>query len=295
MPKKSQQQTIMDFEKIHGKKYDYSLVKYESATTKVNIICKTHGLFSITPNSHKNGSGCYKCGRMKVQTSRRLTTEEFISKANQIHGDKYDYSKTNYSNYYGSIIIVCKKHGEFKQQARKHLAGQTCKKCVSESNRFNFVEYVTKNHPQYDYSKVVYKGMYEKVTITCRTHGDFEIKPVNFHHKKRGCKLCLDKNKSRQEEVWLDQIGISSENRNVYISFGKKTYCVDGIDRKKNTIYEYYGDFFHGNPNIYNKDDINPLLKEKYGDLYNKTLEKEEIIKSHGYRLVTMWEKDFVK
>ena len=73
MAKKSQEQTIMDFEKKHGKRYDYSLVQYENAVTKVNIICKIHGLFSITPNSHKNGSGCSKCGRLVVDVSRKST------------------------------------------------------------------------------------------------------------------------------------------------------------------------------------------------------------------------------
>lgn len=295
MGKKSQEQTIMDFEKKHGKRYDYSLVQYENAVTKVNIICRIHGLFSITPNSHKNGSGCSKCGRLVVDSSRKSTTEQFISRAKKIHNDKYDYSLTNYTNFHGKVIIICKKHGEFKQQARKHLQGQSCKKCVSESNRLDFIKLASEKFPDYDYSKVVYNGMYENITIICKTHGEFQTKPSIFYHKSRGCKLCIDKNKSRQEELWLNTLDIPKENRNVYISFGTKTYCVDAIDRENKIIYEYYGDFFHGNPNIYNKDDINPLLNEKYGDLYHKTMVKEEIIKNHGYRLITIWENDFVK
>ena len=60
-------------------------------------------------------------------------------------------------------------------------------------------------------------------------------------------------------------------------------------------IYEFYGDFFHGNPDVHNKDDINPLLKETYGSLYNKTINKEKIILNSGYKLKTIWESEYKK
>lgn len=39
-------------------------------------------------------------------------------------------------------------------------------------------------------------------------------------------------------------------------------------------------DFFHGNPNIYNNEDINELTKKSFGELYDKTIERECIKKS---------------
>ena len=71
---------IDKFIKKHGDRYIYDLVDYKNAITKVSIICKKHGLFKITPNSHLNGSGCYECGREKVNLSRLISNEDFINK-----------------------------------------------------------------------------------------------------------------------------------------------------------------------------------------------------------------------
>lgn len=39
--------------------------------------------------------------------SQKLTTEEFIKKAREVHGDKYDYSKVEYVNNSTPVVIVC--------------------------------------------------------------------------------------------------------------------------------------------------------------------------------------------
>lgn len=60
----------------------------------------------------------------------KLTTEEFIQKAREVHGDKYDYSKVEYKNSSTKVCIVCTEHGEFYQELHKHLKGQGCRKCT---------------------------------------------------------------------------------------------------------------------------------------------------------------------
>ena len=71
--------------------------------------------------------------------SKKLTTEQFIEKAKLIHGDKYDYSKTNYINYSTKIEIICKKHGSFFQTPNGHLEGKEgcnyCSKKVKKNSR----------------------------------------------------------------------------------------------------------------------------------------------------------------
>jgi hypothetical protein len=61
------------------------------------------------------------------------TTEEFITRAKQIHGEKYNYSKVNYKNIVTPIIIICNKHGEFIQRPDNHLDGCGCPKCKLKS------------------------------------------------------------------------------------------------------------------------------------------------------------------
>lgn len=100
---------------IHGDKYDYSKVNYINYNTKVTIICKEHGEFQQSPSKHLIGQGCPKC------CNRVWTNEEFINEAKQVHGDKYDYSNTNFTLWKNKVTIICPKHGPFKQLPSVHI------------------------------------------------------------------------------------------------------------------------------------------------------------------------------
>ena len=110
----------------HNNKFDYSKVEYVNSTTKVCIICPEHGEFWQTPHDHLSGYGCPRCvGRLK-------TTEDFIREAKEIHGDRYDYSKTEYVKASDKVCIICPEHGEFWQRPAEHLQGHGCP-CCKES------------------------------------------------------------------------------------------------------------------------------------------------------------------
>lgn len=64
----------------------------------------------------------------------KLTTEEFIKKAQAVHGDKYDYSKVEYVNSTTKVCIICPIHGEFWQKPGSHMKGHGCAKCASDVN-----------------------------------------------------------------------------------------------------------------------------------------------------------------
>ncbi len=72
-------------------------------------------------------------------------------------------------------------------------------------------------------------------------------------------------------------------------------FKADGYCKKTNTIFEFHGDFWHGNPNKYNPNEINKVTKCTFGELYKKTLVKEKKIKKLGYNIVKMWESDWIK
>jgi very-short-patch-repair endonuclease len=99
----------------------------------VIIICKKHGEFLQTPYHHFSGQGCNLCGIEKARLKMTSNTDDFIQKAIQIHGNRYDYSKIKYTNCKTNIIIICKKHGEFYQQPSNHLGGQGCPTCVNKT------------------------------------------------------------------------------------------------------------------------------------------------------------------
>ena len=173
--------------KIHGDKYDYSKAEYINRKTRICIICPEHGEFWQRPYGHLYGSGCPKCvGKHKP------TTEEFITKAREVHGDKYDYSKVEYVNSKTPVCIICPEHGEFWQRPNNHLSGSGCDKCggTYKWTREEFIAKAREVHgDKYDYSKVEYVDGTTPVRIICPEHGEFKQKPF-VHLLGCGCSKC---------------------------------------------------------------------------------------------------------
>jgi predicted RNA-binding Zn-ribbon protein involved in translation (DUF1610 family) len=108
----------------HGHKYDYSLVQYKNVTTKVSIICPDHGVFDQTPKDHMHKYGCPSCGGTKP-----VSTYEFIRRAVEVHGHKYDYTLVGVTNMNSNVNITCSIHGIFSQRPADHLVGAGCPVC----------------------------------------------------------------------------------------------------------------------------------------------------------------------
>lgn len=129
----------------------------------------------------------------------KLTTEQFIVKAKQIHGDKYDYSLVEYVSTKTKVKIICPVHGIFEQTPDRHLQKRGCFRCYSSID--TFIKKAAKIHSdRYDYSLVTYINSQTKIKIVCHIHGVFEQEP-NSHLCKRGCPKCkisLGENKVKQ-------------------------------------------------------------------------------------------------
>ena len=141
--------------KIHGDKYDYSKVDLEHRDNKgrICIICPMHGEFWIVPKSHLQGVGCKKCYDDRRGKSQKNTKEEFIKKAREVHGDKYDYSKVNYINAHTRVCINCSKHGEFWQTPNVHLTNHGCPYCKSSRLENEFKVFLDKHKINYYFQK----------------------------------------------------------------------------------------------------------------------------------------------
>jgi hypothetical protein len=113
----------------HGNKYDYSKCEYSNNRGKLIIGCPIHGEFEQLAEHHLNGHGCPKCGQDKTVKHIRKDTNQFIKESVMVHGDKYDYTISDYNGIKESITIICPEHGEFEQQAMIHLMGCGCQKC----------------------------------------------------------------------------------------------------------------------------------------------------------------------
>jgi hypothetical protein len=219
---------------------------------------------------------------------KRLNLEDFILRADSIHDSKYDYSAVEYKNVRTKIKIICHIHGEFLQTPNDHLYNKAgCNICSNlETHSFISRSIIVHNN-KYDYSGTIFG---RRVSIKCPTHGVFLQNP-HVHLRGSGCvKCCIGVSKS--ESAWLDSINIPSEYRQKTLTIQCKKFKVDAYDPTTNTVYEYYGDFWHGNITRYNPNSINRVLKISFRELYNKTMNRSEIIKSAGYNLVEKWETE---
>jgi len=101
------------------------------------------------------------------------------------------------------------------------------------------------------------------------------------------------KSMSFLEEEYLRYEGVYNTPKNRQVRIGK--YRVDGYKITTNTIYEFLGDYWHGNPEVYDFNDINKLSKKTYGELYERTFDRLNDLRDMGYTVIYVWSKDWLE
>ena len=211
---------------IHNNKYTYVESSYTDYRQNTRIICPFHGAFEEIARRHIEGKypkGCPKCPDLypkEVKKKPRMDTSTYVSKAREKHGDKYDYSKTNYTGGADKVIITCPTHGDFEQRANMHLYGNGCLACAREATLFKPGGKLTEEelksalikdsnkHIEIDFS--TYTG-WEKKTLkcVCPEHGEFTASPKNFHKRVHGCIDCTE--------------NLNSHSRSNYVKIAKRS------------------------------------------------------------------------
>lgn len=282
---------------VHKDTFDYSKCNYIRYHVKVEIICKIHGSFFTFPATHTNGTkwgGCALCAK-----NCKYTNEDFIIKSKSIHGEKYDYSLVEYTSNIKYVKIICPIHGIFEQTPSNHYnyGCLACGGCKQKTVEQFIIDANIIHQGKYDYTQSEYLTSHTKIKIICKDHGEFWQTPSNhIHFGGRGCPKC-SKRISKNEVLWLDSLNLPNDksHRNVYIKTTDNKYWVDGFDPITKTVYEFDGDYWHGNLLIYNENDIHPETKLTFKDLWIRTVKKKEDLISDGYEVVSIWETDFLK
>lgn len=291
----------------HSNKYLYEKVFYNGVINNVIIICPIHGEFKQTPKSHLDGAGCRKCSGCEMDT------KYFIEKSFECFPkNTFIYDKTIYIDAKTKIELKCVKCNKyFLQNPQSHLRGNNgCDKCYitnlslsKTKSREKYIKDVTKVHAdKYDYSSLEYNGCSSKVKIICKKHGVFK-QIAGDHLSGSGCPQCSTSSGfSKQQLDYLKMMEFIYNNkiRTIESDEGEKKigrYKVDGYMNYSGErhVFEYHGDFWHGNPKIYDGSEINAVIKKTMGELYNKTKTKEKFMIKKGYKLHVMWENDWNK
>ena len=271
---------IEEFKKIHNDTYDYSLVDFNGVDTKVKIICNKHGIFEQTPYKHKKGQQCKKCAYENNGLKFRTNLNDFISKGNKIHGSKYDYTKAVYKTNKDSLIIICPKHGEFKQTPNSHLK-YGCKECGYDLNRKSTEIFIGEskeiNGDKYNYSKVDYTNSNNSICLICPEHGEFKQTPKNHLSQEQGCPKCVLKISKLERELndFIASLNIKyiESDRSII-----KPYELDIYIPSKKIAIEFDGLYWHSE-----------IYKNK-----NYHLNKTQLCEDLGIQLIHIFEDEWL-
>jgi hypothetical protein len=208
----------------HGDKYKYDKSIYIGAHTKLVVTCpkENHGDWEVTPDAHKRGNGCPKCKAIRFGDTLRGDVLTFIAESKDVHEDRYDYSKVNYTSSHVKVIITCKTHGDFLCSPANHKSGKGCPKCAKNGYK--------RGEPGIFY--ILTCGSLTKIGITNRKVQD-RIRSINKssgkNFKECFCIYLTDGEVPYQMEQILLQ-----ELRNKYKSpsevFDGSTECFQDVD-----------------------------------------------------------------
>lgn len=202
--------TLHDFlnkaDKKHENEFDYTSVEYVNSATKVKIRCKLHGIFEQTPGAHLTGRKCPLCAHEKTGLRCRGNKDDFVSRSNKLHSNKYTYDKVVYVNQQSKVIITCKKHGDFEQKPNHHLSGVGCCSCGKEATAVKLArtteefikQAVTVHGDRYNYSNTIYINSGSKVRMICKDHGEWTA-AAQSHLSGCGCPTCASGGFSTQK------------------------------------------------------------------------------------------------
>ena len=234
---------------------------------------------------------------------RPKTQSEVINEFESYWQGRFDYRRVSYVDADTKVEILCSLHGSFWLYSYQHKKGVGCYSCgrseagakVSlrlRKSKEIFIEQAKQLHGTlYDYQEVEYKQSFIPVSVICRNHGIYQIQPSR-HLEGSGCPSC-SKRSSNIERRWLQSLGLPDDPRYRNVVLLPGTGAVDGFDPITQTVYEFYGDFWHGNPAIYDSTAINPVSGIRYGVLYQKTIDKENRLRAAGFQVISIWESDW--
>ncbi|MRN38598.1 hypothetical protein CRG49_000645 [Neisseria sp. N95_16] len=278
---KTTEQFIAEAREVHGTKYDYSKVVYVNNSQKVEIICPQHGSFMKAPDKHLAGQGCPQCAKLRVADYHRQTPDELLDRCVKVHGDRYDYSRTDFTKGASAKVdIICPTHGVFQQVLTQHYSGQGCPRCahikITNARRSDTSDFIAKSQAlhgkKYDYRLVDYVQNKSPVEIICQYHGSFYQRP-NDHLDGHGCPICAKvlHGKSRSCDEMLDFIQSLRPDLKREVRIGQtddRRWRSDGYIPELKLHIEYNGLRWHSTQ--FNQDKYQHLERLKLAEKYGK-------------------------
>ena len=262
--------------------------EYTNSSTQVDCICKDGHPCNPNPNNINNGHGmCRICSGCDSETAKQNFYDNIKILGGTVIGE--------YTNSSTRVDCICKDGHPCKPAPGDIQQGHgMCRICSGtdlETAKQNFYTNIENLG-----GTVIgeYKGKDTPVNCICKNGHNCKPAPGGIQQGHGMCRRCCNsRGYSKKAISWLNSISNTiqhAENGGEFKipNIGK----VDGIDHETNTVYEYYGCFWHGCPKCFKSDYMNPINYKTASELYNKTIERSLAIRNAGYNLIEMWECD---
>ena len=253
---------------LHKNRYDYSQVmEWGGWHSPIPLGCRTHGIFWQRPTVHIYlQGGCPRCAAQVRGIEARDNTADFIRKSRAVHGDKYDYSRTEYVSDSEEVKIFCRQHGEFTQRADHHKRGAGCSMChfeaMEQERSYTFDDFLKLAEDthlgRYEYDASSWTGYLEKLNIKCPSHGWF-MQSAAGHARGSGCPSCQESRGERDIARYLETLGITYERQKKFSTcIDRRSLPFDFYVPDLNLLIEYDGEqhYMDSGRGIFTNDDI---------------------------------------
>lgn len=129
----------------------------------------------------------------------------------------------------------------------------------------------------------------------CSEYFNIHNERILFYKKKFNIKEQNLYKTLKTQQLFFDHLNNLNIIYDYRVKYKNKKFRPDGYDPKTNTIYEFLGDYWHGNPEVFNLNEINPSCYKTFKQLNEETFKRFDEIRSLGYKIIYIWESDFIK
>lgn len=278
---------------------------YKGRHTKILFQCHAGHQYLTTPNNALRSSGCLVCSGKGAKTHKQFVDE--LAALNEIRDRKvYVDDGSTYTDAFTQMTFVCDLGHKWVTTPSNIINSKhTCRTCAGKVKKSHsqFVQEMKTARPDVSIKEgQTYITAHTKMSFVCEKQHVWEARPVDLL-LGGGCPHCVKKGYSRKCVNWLKSIEAQTGCRIQHAEQGGEflipdtPFYADGWCRETNTVYEFYGDVYHGNPTLFSEGDrCHPYNKQiTAGTLYRRTLEREQQIRDLGYNVVSIWESEYDK
>jgi uncharacterized protein with PIN domain len=262
-------------------------LEYINANTPLDFICSKGYTYSNTFGNFKHkGSRCPLCAGLA-----KLSYEEVKA---YVEADGTKLLSLEYISSKTPLDFMCPKDHTYSNNfSHFKNRGQRCPICAGVA-KYTFEE--VKEFVEADGTTLCsteYVNNCTKMNFLCPKGHKYSMIFSDFKNGGSRCRICSGGPVSKISQVWLDALNILNLKREYPVCVGKRSFSVDGYNPLTRTIYEFLGNYWHGNLGIYDPDDINPTSKKSYGQLNRETFERFAVLEAAGYTVKYVWEHDY--